>query len=139
MKHSFIRFLLVGVINTIVGLSIMYLLFHGVHLSYWMSTFLGNMGGAGVSFVLNRKFTFKSGGSIYGSIVRFIIVMGACYFISYSAGLNLASWILESVLRMPQDFAHDFGILAGTGIYTILNYFGQKIIVFPVREKGLMS
>ncbi|MDP4103968.1 MAG: GtrA family protein [Bacillota bacterium] len=46
MNHSFVRFLLVGVVNTIVGLSSMYLFLHGFSFSYWVSTFLGYVIGA---------------------------------------------------------------------------------------------
>ena len=60
MNFQFVRFLMVGVANTIVGLSVMYLLLHLAGLSYWTSTFLGNSVGAVVSFFLNRSFTFRS-------------------------------------------------------------------------------
>lgn len=36
---SFIRFLAVGVVNTMIGLTIMFLLMHAVGMSYWLSTF----------------------------------------------------------------------------------------------------
>src|SRR5947209_2726841 len=81
--HSFIRFLLVGVINTVVGLSAMYLFLHGFSLSYWASTFIGNIIGACVSYFLNRTFTFKSSTAVGKSMVRFTLVILACYVISY--------------------------------------------------------
>lgn len=58
--NSFIRFLLVGIVNTAVGLSIMLFLMNALELSYWISTFIGNGTGAVTSFLLNRTFTFKS-------------------------------------------------------------------------------
>lgn len=135
MKYSFIRFLIVGVINTIVGLTTMYVLLNGLRLSYWWSTLLGNIFGAGVSFILNRNFTFKNDAAIGGSIVRFVIVIGVCYFVSYSLGLKLANWFLEKLSLFPKEFAKDLAILLGTGIYTIMNYLGQKHFVFKGIEK----
>ncbi|WP_423799527.1 GtrA family protein [Neobacillus sp. SAB-20_R2A] len=135
MKYSFIRFLIVGVINTIVGLTTMYVLLNGFRFSYWWSTLLGNIVGAGVSFILNRNFTFKNDSAIGGSLVRFVMVIGICYFVSYSLGLKLAIWLLEKLPVVPKEFAKDLAVLLGTGIYTILNYLGQKHFVFKEAEK----
>ncbi|MCH6267617.1 GtrA family protein [Neobacillus citreus] len=136
MKYSFIRFLIVGVINTIVGLTTMYVLLNGLRLSYWWATLLGNIVGAGVSFILNRNFTFKNDAAIGGSLVRFVIVIGICYFVSYSLGLKLAIWFLEKLSLFPKEFAKDLAVLIGTGIYAIMNYLGQKHFVFKSAEKS---
>jgi putative flippase GtrA len=137
MQHSFVRFLFVGVINTIVGLSMMYVLLNGFGLSYWVSTFLGNMVGAGVSYFLNKKFTFKSNAPVSGSLLRFILVIGVCYFISYFLGIRLAGWILNQLFSLPNTLQKELGVLIGTGLYTILNYLGQKVFVF--KEKTATS
>jgi putative flippase GtrA len=131
MKNSFIRFILVGIVNTIVGLSSMYLFLHAANLSYWASTFLGNAIGACVSYILNRNFTFKSDHSVMKSAFRFIIVILSCYFISYDLGKNIVSWVLKSNEFFSDSLKTDIAILVGTGMYTILNYLGQKIFVFP--------
>jgi putative flippase GtrA len=130
MKHSFFRFLLVGVINTVVGLSSMYFFLHALHCSYWISTFLGNAIGCCVSFFLNRSFTFKSDNSIGKSIFRFTAVILVCYFFSYYVGEKLALLIFAHLQFIPNKYAQDAAVLFGTGIYTICNYFGQKYFVF---------
>ncbi|MBU8914596.1 GtrA family protein [Bacillus sp. FJAT-29953] len=135
MKYSFIRFLIVGVINTIVGLTTMYVLLNGFRLSYWWSTLFGNIVGAGGSFILNRNFTFKNEAAIGGSLVRFAIVIGICYFVSYSLGLKLAIWLLEKLPWFSMGVAKELAVLLGTGIYTIMNYLGQKHFVFKDAEK----
>ncbi|NHM32613.1 GtrA family protein [Neobacillus terrae] len=129
MQNSFFRFLIVGVINTCVGLSVMYLILYITN-SYWVSTFTGNTIGAGVSYLLNRKFTFKSSNSVLGSLFRFMLVIGICYFISYSIGLRISSWLLESVLGLHSSYIKELAVLSGTGLYTILNYLGQRWFVF---------
>ena len=97
MKYSFVRFIMVGVVNTVVGLSVMYLLLHALGQSYWIATFLGNSIGACVSFLLNRNFTFKSKDSVSKSAVRFIVVILGCYFISYEIGRSFVDWILKEL------------------------------------------
>lgn len=136
MQNSFLKFLIVGVINTCVGLSVMYLFLHFTK-SYWVSTFTGNTIGAGVSYFLNRKFTFNSTNAVLGSVFRFVLVIGFCYFISYSVGLRVSSWLLESVLDLHSSYTKELAVLSGTGLYTILNYLGQRWFVFKViPEQG---
>jgi putative flippase GtrA len=134
MNHSFVRFLLVGVVNTIVGLSSMYLFLHGFSFSYWVSTFLGNVIGACVSYVLNRSFTFKSNAAVGTSMLRFAIVILICYFISYYLGEKIALFLFSKISFLGTKYAQDAAVLFGTGIYTITNYLGQRLFVFKQRQ-----
>ncbi|WP_256218528.1 GtrA family protein [Bacillus sp. MUM 116] len=51
---------MIGIFNTLVGLSSVYFIFNIIGLSYWPATFLGNGIGMLVSYKLNKKFTFRS-------------------------------------------------------------------------------
>ncbi|HZG71702.1 MAG TPA: GtrA family protein [Chondromyces sp.] len=133
---TFIRFLLVGLINTFVGLSIIFLLLNVFGISYWLSTFSGNAIGMLVSFLLNRVFTFKSSVSFTKGAPKFLLVSFVCYFTAYSIGALLADgiyWLIDfSYLLTVKELA----VLCGTGLYTLLNYAGQKYIVFyPTRNQ----
>ena len=55
-----IKFLLVGVINTIVGTSIMFLLYNVGHMNYWVSSAANYIVGSIVSYFLNKYFTFQN-------------------------------------------------------------------------------
>ncbi|WP_191565646.1 GtrA family protein [Metabacillus idriensis] len=126
----FIKFILVGMMNTAVGLSAIFLLLNVFHISYWMSTFGGNVIGAAVSFAFNRSFTFSSNASIRKSIPRFAAVVGVCYFVSFSGGEVAADFVYKMILQtylMTQDM---LAVLLGTGIYTVLNFLGQRYFVF---------
>ncbi|MDP4154560.1 MAG: GtrA family protein [Bacillota bacterium] len=139
MNHSFVRFLLVGVVNTIVGLSSMYLFLHGFSFSYWVSTFLGNVIGACVSYILNRSFTFKSNAAVGTSMLRFAIVILICYFISYYLGEKIALYLFSQLSFLGTKYAQDAAVLFGTGIYTITNYIGQRLFVFKQRQETELS
>lgn len=139
MKNSFIRFLLVGIINTIVGLSFMYLFLHLFSFSYWLSTFLGNIIGACVSYFLNRTFTFKSDVTMGKSMIRFAIVILGCYFISYYLGEKIAYFIFDQISFLSKKYASDVAVLFGTGCYTIINYFGQRLFVFQKKINQSLS
>lgn len=130
MLHPFFRFLIVGLVNTMVGLSSMYILLHAAGLSYWLSTFIGNSIGAVVSYFLNKTFTFKSNAPVGKSALRFMIVILGCYFISYYLGKQFTNWALDQVSFISSSYKTDIAVLFGTGLYTISNYFGQKVFVF---------
>jgi putative flippase GtrA len=139
MKYPFVRFIIVGIVNTIVGLSCMYLFLHAVGLSYWIATFLGNSLGACVSYFLNRNFTFRSQNSVTKSAIRFVLVILCCYFISYDLGKNVVAWVLKSNAIFNEKLITDLAVLVGTGLYTVLNYFGQKLFVFPNKKNKFKS
>jgi putative flippase GtrA len=115
----------------------MYVLLHIFH-HYWAATFLGNAAGAVVSYVLNRIFTFKSGVHLSTSILRFILVIGVCYGLSYYIGLQFSSWLLHQLPAAVRPFKKDVGILIGTGLYTLLNYTGQKYFVFNAKKEAVV-
>lgn len=125
----FIKFLLVGILNTVVGLSMMLLLNKGLSWPYWHATFTGNTTGALVSYLLNKTFTFKSKVTIQAGVPKFVIVVLATYFISFSLSQRITETMspLITFMRMETD---TIAILLGSIIYTITNYMGQKTIVF---------
>ncbi|RSD25501.1 GtrA family protein [Mesobacillus subterraneus] len=130
LDHPFIRFLLVGMLNTLIGMGMMLLLSNGLHWPYSFATFTGNMIGAIFSFLLNRSFTFRSGISARKGIPRFAMVI----ILSYSVSFSL-SWLLSGLLGewpFVQSFISkdNLAILLGTGIYTTVNFWGQKNFVF---------
>lgn len=57
---TFFKFILVGALNTLVGLGSIFILFNTLHFNYWVSTSLGNLLGIICSYVLNKSFTFQS-------------------------------------------------------------------------------
>nr|WP_040340267.1 GtrA family protein [Fictibacillus macauensis] len=136
MNHSFVRFLVVGVLNTLVGLSAIYVFMHAFSVPYWGATFLGNAIGACVSYVLNRTFTFQSKATYGKSIVRFALVIFICYVVAYFLGSKLATWAFA--LWLPRFDARDVAVLLGTGFYTILNYIGQRWFVFSQASEEKM-
>ncbi len=128
-----------GVINTLVGLSIMYTLLNAFGLSYWVSTFAGNMIGAGVSYILNRTFTFQSRAAVPGSMIRFAFVILFCYVTSYYIALVLSKAVMNMTTVLPHLVQNNLAVLIGTGLYTIMNYSGQRYFVFHAKDKTAES
>jgi putative flippase GtrA len=128
--NSFFRFILVGIINTLVGLSTILTFLHVLDLPYYISTFAGNSIGALVSYLLNRCYTFHSTKSIQKSGPLFIVVVAVSYFSAYSIGDRFGSEIGHVHLSFIFLNSENIAVLIGTGLYTIINYFGQKYFVF---------
>ncbi|MCM3691568.1 GtrA family protein [Neobacillus niacini] len=127
--NSFIRFLLVGVINTCVGLFIIFFLLNVLHLSYWVSTFVGNLAGACISYLLNRSYTFNSTVSIQKGLPRFLTIILICYFGAYFCSEKLMIWFTS--FHFENTAVEQNGaVLLGSVLYTISNYLGQKYFVF---------
>ncbi|WP_409271074.1 GtrA family protein [Neobacillus sp. SCS-31] len=126
--NSFVRFALVGMANTAVGLLIMLTLLNLAGASYWLSTFIGNAAGAALSYFLNRSFTFRSSVSFSKGAPRFVAVILVCYFASYwTSGQLIGAGAADF---LPPVYRDDAAVLAGSGLYTVTNYFGQKKWVF---------
>jgi putative flippase GtrA len=131
--NQLFRFLLVGIVNTMIGLSVIFFMMRGFHLPYWCATFTGNAVGAIVSFFLNRSFTFRSDISITKGAFRFFIVMLSCYCVAYSLSQIVAQFAVVSSLYPFANVRDDVAVLFGTLFYTVLNYLGQKMIVFTAK------
>src|SRR5690606_14500988 len=109
-------------------------------LNYWLSTFLGNGIGALVSYVLNKKFTFRSNARVANSMWKFLTVTLACYGISYGIGLYGGHALVTIVPAFPEKWAQNAAVLFGTGLYTVTNYLGHKYFTFrnpqPINQQA---
>ncbi|MFD2217161.1 MULTISPECIES: GtrA family protein [Metabacillus] len=125
-SNTIIRFIGVGIINTIIGISSIFLLLNVFGFSYWISTFIGNGIGAIISYILNRNFTFNSNVSNKKGIVLFLFVIVVSYYVSYNIGYSL---INKNVLS-TNLYGEELSILLAAFIYTVLNYLGQRYLTF---------
>ena len=126
IDKSIPKFLLVGVGNTLLSMVLMFLL---EGLGYWPSTAIAYVAGAVMSFFLNRKFTFQSEAEMGRSAVKFAINVAVCYVLAYSIAQPLGSMILGA-MGVKDVWLERLTKLGGMGLYTILNYFGQRFFAF---------
>ncbi|MEI7025110.1 GtrA family protein [Paenibacillus sp. y28] len=138
--QRFVRFLLVGVINTLIGLGSTLLLLNWAGLNYWWATFLGNASGAVVSYILNRTFTFRSKAGLASSFWRFVLVIVVCYFLSYGISLWISRMLVSMLGALGSQSATELwekngAALLGAVIYTLSNYAGHKYFTFRVSSK----
>ena len=120
------KFLLVGVANTLLSAVLMFLL---EGLGYWPSTAIAYVAGAVLSFFLNRSFTFQSSAAFWPSVLRFAINVVVCYLIAYSIAQPVVTWVLSRT-AISALWQERIAKLCGMGLYTVINYFGQRFFAF---------
>lgn len=132
LDASIPKFLLVGVGNTLLSAALMFLL---EGLGYWPSTAIAYAAGAVMSFFLNRRFTFQSEETLGRSAVKFALNVAVCYVAAYAIAQPLGGWLLGAV-GFSGVWLERLTKLGGMGLYTVLNYFGQRFFAFHKRKRG---
>ena len=126
-----LKFILVGIVNTLVGTAIMFGLYNLCGCSYWISSAANYVLASVLSYVLNKRFTFGYKGDIASSGVRFALNIAICYLIAYGVAKPLVIWFLgEASMRSQENVA----MLVGMCIFTGLNYIGQRFFVFGEKD-----
>ena len=129
---TLLRFLLVGVINTLVGCGTMFLLYNWAGCSYWASSAANYLVGGVVSFFLNKYFTFRKKNWSWGQVVRFAGNVAVCWLLAYGMAKPLVLFLLKGQsLRLQENVA----MFAGMGLYTALNYLGQRFFAFRTDDR----
>lgn len=108
-----IRYLLVGILNTIICLSIIFICFDLVNLNYQLSYLIGFICGTINSFIINRTFTFKSNSNWRNEIILFLVTIFVCYLISH---------IFLIVLIEKMFLNQYFSFVLSTSLYTISSF-----------------
>lgn len=120
ISRNFIKYALIGVVNTSVGFGVIFLLMY-LSVVAEISNLIGYIVGFFVSYTLNRSYNFKSRNRHREDFPKFLVSMAIAYI------LNLLTLvILYRVLEFNPYFAQ---ILAGV-IYTLSGYTLSKYWVF---------
>ena len=148
---QFIQFILVGVLNTLVDLVVTRLLQVGfglltnqLLLTYYIPKVIGYACGIVYSYVLNTAWTFqKERKRDAREIISFLIINALTLGVSlglmflFRNVFGLSNWwnnviSIDWILRIiPGDF---FCTLLSSGIALVLNFLGNKLIVFAKRK-----
>lgn len=121
------RFIIVGIINTIVGTGIMFVFYNVFHLSYWISSAANYFFCSILSYFLNKVYTFEYKKKDWQSILRFTCNILVCYFIAYGCAKPVAIFLLENTTTHIQE---NVAMIIGMGLFVVLNYIGQRFYAF---------
>ena len=127
---TFMKFVIVGVINTIVGTAIMFVFYNVFHLSYWISSASNYFFGSICSYILNKHFTFQYHEQGWASLFRFTINIIICYLLAYGLAKPLMHWILSGSTKSIQE---NVSMLLGMCLFIVFNYLGQRFFAFKSK------
>lgn len=116
-----LRFALVGVANTVLGYAVILLLHYGLGWQPVLANAGGYVVGGGVSYVLNRRFSFRSDRPHAQALPRFIAA------VAMSFGVNLL--VLRMALMVPNLPIAVAQAIAVTS-YMVVFYLISRFFVF---------
>jgi putative flippase GtrA len=116
-----LKFAIVGIANSLVGLTAIFLCKGLFGLGDALANFCGYVIGLAVSFALNRGWTFQHAGRVFPAIARFLTVFGLAYLLN-----------LVTVLVSIHSFRIDAYLSQAIGVvpYTVLFYIGSRYFAF---------
>lgn len=121
LRLPLVRFLIVGVANTLTGLGTMYAAMYFLGLDIVSANILGYTIGIIQSFLLNKSWTFGSNDRAVSSFLRFLLVLA----VAYSANL-VTVIVTNAVFAVNPYLAQALGIFP----YTAIGYLGSRFFVF---------
>ena len=123
-SNTLIKFCMIGVINTIVGFSIILTLIYIFGVNYLISNLVGYIGGIITSFTLNKYLNFKSQGLIRVEFPIFVL----SFIIAYSVNTLVLYYVVEILHREKI-----VGLILAGAAYTVLFYLSSRFIIFQKR------
>ena len=141
MIPTLFRFLLVGVVNTLVRMGASCSAFYnlaGLHLwgdpgyqnaptsppTIWWAAWSASF--------FNKHFTFRSREKGPGVALRFAANITVCWLLAYGLAKPAMGALLSGTALSPQ-LQGNLTMLAGSGLFVLLNYFGQRFFAFRSR------
>jgi putative flippase GtrA len=129
---TFLKFIMVGVVNTIVGTTIMFVFYNVFHLSYWVSSASNYFFGSIVSYLLNKNFTFRFRERGLWSLLRFTLNILTCYLLAYGIAKPVMQWILSGFSITVQE---NVSMMLGMCLFVVFHYLGQRFFAFYNKNK----
>ena len=129
--EKLLKFILVGVVNTLVGMAIMFGLYNLAHCSYWVSSAANYILTSILSYFLNKYFTFKNKERSWKQVLRFAVNIAVCYGLAYGIAKPLCLPLLGNASVAVRD---NVSMLVGMCLFTGLNYLGQRLFAFRTNS-----
>ena len=125
------KFILVGIVNTLVGYAIMFGLYNLAHVGYWLSSAANYILTSILSYFLNKHFTFKNTEKGWKPVLRFALNIAVCYLLAYGIAIPLMQRVLGAAAPALRD---NLSKLIGMCLFVGFNYLGQRLFAFREKE-----
>lgn len=124
---TFAKFILVGIVNTAVGTSVMFACYNLLHCNYWFASGANYVVGSILSYFLNKRFTFKNHEKGWKPVLKFLVNISVCYLLAYGIAKPIMVKLLSSKSISIQE---NGAMLVGMCLFVGLNYLGQRFFAF---------
>lgn len=124
LKHSLVKFISVGILNTLLSVVVIFSLKYFANISDLLANAIGYTVGLSCSFILNKRWTFNHSDHVLSTILKFLLVFAVSYL------FNLVTVLSMIKFGSNPYFAH----LAGIPIYSVLFYIGSRHYVFTKSQ-----
>ncbi|MCI8307420.1 MAG: GtrA family protein [Lachnospiraceae bacterium] len=139
LDKTFWKFILVGIVNTLFGMAVMFSLDYlltavfGVDrdVSHWVSIAANYIFGSVLSYFLNKNFTFGNKDKSFKVVAKFVVNIVVCAVIAYGAATLAIKYILSDAGESVQ---YNVAKLAGMVLFVMLNYVGQRFFAFKEEK-----
>ncbi len=132
LDPTLFRFVVVGVINTVFGTSIMFVSYNLLGFSYWFSVGANYFFGSILSFYLNKHFTFRSQEKGVKPLLRFTLNILVCSLLAYGIAKPCVRQAVAN-LSLSQTIQDNLSMMVGMVLFVGLNYFGQRFFAFKQK------
>lgn len=130
---QFIKYCLVGVLNTLLTLGVIYVCTSFFGMNLLVSNVIGYICGVTNSFLCNKQWVFQSKGGFRGEGVRFLIGFGICYLLQFWVVWMLSSSTLGTLLFKfgPIVISGDgIATILGNVVYTLAFFIYNRVVTF---------
>lgn len=135
-KHEksvqFIKYCLVGVLNTLVTFGVIYLCKSLLGWNLYLSNALGYIAGVTNSFMCNKQWVFHSKGGYVREAFKFLCGFLICYALQFSVVWMLTQSYGDYDFRIAGIILSGYGIatVLGNVVYTLANFVYNRMITF---------
>ncbi len=129
----FIKYCLVGVLNTLLTLGVIFVCKSVAGLNPYVSNALGYIVGVTNSFLWNKKWVFRSDGGTGAEALKFLCGFGICYVLQFAVvwTLNHSSFgDIEVDIAVFTVSGYGLATLIGNVAYTVANFIYNRLVTF---------
>lgn len=131
---QFVKFIMVGVLNTGLTLIIIYLCKSVLGINEYVSNLVGYVAGVINSFLWNKNWVFKVKNHLLRQAAVFLLGFGICYLLQ----LLVVFWITDCTPYGDMTWTIEsytisgYGIatIVGMGVYTVANFIYNRVVTF---------
>lgn len=140
--RQFMRYLMVGVMNTVVTLVVIFICKSKLGVNPWVSNAIGYVAGLINSFIWNKLWVFNARGNKHAlpEAIKFAVGFLLCYGIQL-----LTTWFLTVPMDLGEMLQWTIGGMTitgyglatfiGMGVYTVANFIFNRLVTFRADSK----